>query len=724
MSKIMGLSTGDRLGRYEIVEAVGAGGMGEVYRARDTELERDVAIKVMPEEVASDPSWLERFEREARSIASLNHPNIITIHSIEEEGGIRFFLMELVEGRTLAEIIPRNGMTTDVFWGIAIPLVEALAAAHDMGVTHRDLKPGNVMVSDSGRVKVLDFGIAKIAAEAGPPADTNEPTWGITRPGTIMGTIPYMSPEQVQGRTTDSRSDVFSLGVLLHEMLTGERPFQGENSADLISSILRDIPRSPSGVCPRVPRGLDQIVQRCLKKDPDHRYRSARELYEQLEIVKRARTVVENETTLPSIAVLPFADMSLDKDQDYFCEGMADEIITALTGIEGLRVASRTSSFRFKDSGLDIQSIGEQLHVGTVLEGGVRKAGARLRVTAQLTNVSDGYNVWSRRYDRDLEDVFAIQDEIAQSIVDALKIELTAGEQCATERSATADIEAYDFFLRGRKFFYEGTRTGIELAREMFSRAARRDASYSLAFAGLADCHSYLFMYFDRIPANKEAAVEASQRAVELGEDFADTHAARGLALSLDQQYEEASREFETALQLNSRLFEAYYFYARVCREQGEHEKSAHLFEEASRVRPEDYQALVHLGQAYRDLDRPQERQDTLQRARAAVKRHVDANPDDARAHYLGAGVFFDLGDEEEGLEWGKRALALDPEDPRVLYNLACLHCRNKRGEEAVDYFERAIEAGYASREWIGKDSDLDPIRDHPRFQAALAKLA
>jgi len=714
---------GSTLSHFKITAKLGEGGMGEVYRAEDTKLGREVAIKVLPKEMASDPGWLQRFEREARSVASLNHPNIITIHSIEEVEGIRFFSMELVEGRTLTQTIPSAGMPIDLFWEIAIPLVEALAAAHDMGVTHRDLKPGNVMFTDDGRVKVLDFGIAKIAAETGSPIETSESTWAMTRPGIILGTIPYMSPEQVQGRTADSRSDVFSLGVLLHEMLTGERPFQGETAADLISSILRDVPQSPSRLRPGVPRGIDPVVRQCLEKDPDRRYRSARQLREGLEIVNKQQKPLESETAAPSIAVLPFADMSLEKDQDYFCEGMADEIINAFTAIEGLQVASRTSSFRFKGLGPDIQSIGEQLHVGTVLEGSVRKAGTKLRVTAQLTNVSDGYNLWSRRYDRELEDVFAIQDEIAQSIVDALKIELSAGEQRAFDRSATADIEAYDFYLRGRKFFYEGTRQGIELAREMFSRAARRDPSYALAFAGLANCHSYLFMYFDKTPANKEDAVKASQKAVKLGEDSADTHAARGLALSIDQQYDEAGREFETALQLNPRLFEAYYFYARVSREQGNLEKAAPLFEEAARFRPEDYQPLVFLAAAYRDLDRPHERDDTLRRAKDVVKRHLDANPDDARALYLGAGILVDLGQEEEGLEWARRALALDPEDPRVLYNLACFHCGVEEHEEAVDFFERSIAAGYASREWIDKDSDLDPIRDHPRFQAALAKL-
>jgi len=715
---------GKTLAHFKITAKLGEGGMGEVYRAEDTELDREVAVKVLPEEVASDPDWLQRFEREARALASLNHPNIITIHSIEDVDGVRFFSMELVVGKTLAQSIPSAGMPVDLFWEIAIPLVEALAAAHDMGITHRDLKPGNVMVTEDGRVKVLDFGIAKSTAEKGPSGNTNESTWAMTRPGIIMGTIPYMSPEQVQGRSVDTRSDIFSLGALLHETITGERPFQGETSADLISSILRDSPQPLSRSRPEAPPALDAVVLKCLEKDPDRRFQTARELRQELDSDSHQEIAVETDAAPPSIAVLPFADMSLDKDQDYFCEGMADEIINAFTGIEGLCVASRTSSFRFKGLGEDIQSIGDQLHVATVLEGSVRKADTRLRVTAQLINVSDGYNLWSRRYDRELEDVFAIQDEIAQSIVDALRIELSAGEQDAFDRSATADIEAYDFYLRGRKFFYEGTRQGIELAREMFSRAARRDPSYALAFAGLANCHSYLFMYFDKTPANKEAAVKASQKAVALGENFADAHAARGLALSIDQQYEEAGREFESALELNPRLFEAYYFYARVCREQGRLEDAVPLFEKASQVRPEDYQSLTFLAAAYRDLDRPHERAYTLMRAKDAIKRHLASNPNDARALYLGAGILIDLEEEEEGLDWARRALALDPDDPRVLYNLACIHCEAKRYEEAVDYFASALEAGYASREWIDKDTDLNPIRDHPRFQAALAKLS
>jgi non-specific serine/threonine protein kinase len=717
---------GQTLSHYKIVAKLGAGGMGEVYRAEDTDLGREVAIKLLPEEVASDPAWLERFEREAKAVASINHPNIITIYSIEQFEGTRFFSMELVEGKTLARSIPSTGLPLDSFWDIAIPLVDAIAASHEMGVTHRDLKPGNVMIGKNDRVKVLDFGIAKLEKQAALSFDSGDVTWAVTETGVIMGTMPYMSPEQVQGRSIDSRSDVFSLGVMLYEMITGGRPFSSETSADLISSILRDDPPPPSQRRTDLPLGLDSVVLKCLEKDPDNRYRSGGDLREDLENARKGQLPVDDATlaAAPSIAVLPFTDMSLERDQEYFCEGMADEIINAFTGIEGLRVASRTSSFRFRDTDADIQSIGKQLHVGTVLEGSVRKAGTKLRVTAQLTNINDGYHVWSRRFDRELEDVFAIQDEIAQNIVEALRVELSVREQRLFERSATSDVEAYDFFLRGRKFFYEGTGKGIELAREMFSRAARRDPNYALAYAGLANCHSYLFMYFDKTPANRAGAIEASRKAIDLGEGFADVHAARGLALSLDQQYDEAGRELEVALKLNPRLFEAHYFYGRVSREQGKLEKAAQLFEQASQVRPEDYQSLVFLAAAYSDLGRPSQADDARVRALNAIERHLESNPDDARALYMGGSMLIQLGDEERGLAWARRALDLDPYDPRVLYNLACIYCKADRKDEALDHFVRAVEAGYASREWIENDSDLDPIRDHPSFQAALAKLS
>jgi serine/threonine protein kinase/Flp pilus assembly protein TadD len=740
---------GTTLSHFKITAKLGEGGMGEVYRAEDTELGREVAIKMLPAEMAADPDWLERFKREARALASINHPNIVTLYSIESAAPadrpmsspedpsppnpISFLVMELVEGETLANSIPDTGMSMEEFWQVAIPLVEAIGAAHAMGITHRDLKPGNVIVGNNGRVKIFDFGIAKVEDTAEASVDSEESTWAMTRTGMVLGTIPYMSPEQLQGRKVDPRSDVFSLGSVLFETLSGERPFAGESSAELISTILRDDPDLPARLRSELPQGLYPVIRRCLEKNPNDRYPTASELQVDLEEARKGKLPVAAESVAPSIAVLPFVDMSLDKDQDYFCEGMAEEIIIAFTGIEGLRVASRTSSFRFKETDADIQSIGKQLHVSTVLEGSVRKAGNRLRVTAQLTNVSDGFHLWSKRYDRELEDVFAIQDEISQSIAEALKVELSGGEQLSLERAATTDVEAYEFFLRGRKFFYEGTRKGIELAVEMFHRATRRDPNYALAYAGLADCYSYLFMYFDKTPSNKEKAVEASRRAVELGDGFAETHATRGLALSLDQRYDEAAREFEAALELNASLFEAYYFYARVSRESGDLEKAARLFEKAVEVRRDDYQSHNCLATAYQDLDRPNAYRDSLLRARDTARRHVESYPHDARALYLGAGILVRLGEKEEGLEWGRRALELDPNDPRVLYNLACLYCESLLRQDpaagdpiletAVDYFERAIAAGYASREWIDNDSDLDPVRDHPRFQAALATL-
>ncbi len=403
---------GQTISHYKILEKLGEGGMGAVYLAEDVNLDRKVALKVLPADVSDDPDRLERFEREAKAIAALNHPNIVTIYSVEQEGDVRFLTMERVEGVPLDDKIVRGGMTLDAFLAIGRPLVEALGAAHDKGITHRDLKPANIMVTDDGRVKVLDFGLAKLQEEPGGSESTELPTQALTQEGMVLGTVPYMSPEQVQGRPADGRSDLFSLGIIFYQLLTGHRPFRGETSADVISSILRDVPKSVTSINVQLPNHMSRIVRRCLEKNPNDRYQTARDLlYELKDLNREARAAEEQSGN--SIAVLPFADMSPEKDQDYFCEGIAEELINGLGRITSLHVASRSAAFQYKGSAVDIQKVGETLNVNTVLEGSVRKAGNQLRITAQLVNVADGYRLWSDRFDRSMEDIFAIQDELA-----------------------------------------------------------------------------------------------------------------------------------------------------------------------------------------------------------------------------------------------------------------------------------------------------------------------
>ena len=425
----------------------------------------------------------------------------------------------------------------------------------------------------------------------------------------------------------------------------------------------------------------------------------------------------------PSIAVLPFINMSADKEQEYFCDGIAEDILNDLTHLEDLHVVARTSSFAFKGKNQDIREIGIKLRAHTVVEGSVRKAGNRLRIIAQLINVADGYHLWSERYDRELEDVFAIQEEIAKNIVRALKIKLSKREKHALRKVKTQDVQAYDFYLKGREFFHQGRRKNIQYASEMFTRAIKKDLDYALAYAGLADCYSYLFMYSEKKQENIERSVAASKRAIELDSELAEAHAARGLAVSLSMQYDEAEKEFDKAIRLNPKLYEAYYFYARTCRQQGKIEKATLLFEKAGELRPEDYQAAVFLASAYKKLNLPAKAETAALRAIELVEKHLRLNPDDARAWCLGGCKLMALGEVEKAIEWAKRAHAIEPDDPGVLYNSACIYSLAGKIEKALECFEKGIDSGFASLEWINNDLDLDPIRDHPRFQKALKKL-
>jgi serine/threonine protein kinase/Flp pilus assembly protein TadD len=714
---------GKTLSHFKILDKLGEGGMGAVYLAEDLELNRQVALKVLPSEMASDPERLSRFKREAKAVAALNHPNIVTIYSVEDSDEGRFISMELVKGRSLEEMIESQGLPVEQFFDIAVPLADALSAAHQGGITHRDLKPANVMVSDEGRVKVLDFGLAKLHIADPAAADPDLPTQALTQEGMVMGTVPYMSPEQVQSKPADHRTDIFSLGIILYEMATGERPFRGESSADLISSILRDSPRPVTKVKVDLPNHLGRIVGRCLEKEPGRRYQTALDLRGELEHL-REEVAKETSDSGSSIAVLPFRNMSPDKEQDYFCEGIAEELINRLGKFQNLRVASRTSAFQFKDADSDIREIGERLNVGTVLEGSVRKAANQLRISAQLVNVADGYRLWSDSFDRELKDVFAIQDEIAQSIVDALHVTLSPSEAKQVVQKATkVDVQAYDFYLKGRKFFYQFRQQGFEFARQMFARAIVIDPSYSRPYAGVADCCSFLYMYFDSSEDNLQEADAASLKAVEIDPGSAEAHASRGLAVSLSQRFDEAKVEFETALRLDPNNYEAHYLYARSLFAQGNLEEAAKRFEKACDVNPEDYNAPQLLAVAYAGLGREEDSTEAFKRSLVVIDRHLELNPDDARALYLGAGSLCHLGEREKALKWAEKATTIDPDNPSVLYNVACVYSQLGELEKGIDCLERSITTGMGQKEWIENDPDLDPLRDNERFRALLSRL-
>ena len=710
--------------RYTFEREIGRGGMATVYRAQDLKHQRPVAVKVLHPYLAANLG-AERFLREIQIAASLQHPHIVPLYDSGQASDLLYYVMPYVEGESLRRRLEREKqLPLEEALQLTRTVAAALDYAHRHRIVHRDIKPENVMLHD-GEAMVTDFGIAKAISAAA--ADT------LTQTGAAVGTPAYMSPEQAAGAVElDGRSDVYSLGCVAYEMLAGRTPFVGPTAQAIIAQCFTAPPPPLRTVREDVPEWAERVVMKALAKEPGDRFATPAQLSQALKPPGGGATTMSGSSptsgsqgsgAVKSIAVLPFVNMSADPDNEYFTDGIAEEIINALTKIAALRVAARTSAFAFKGKNLDIRRVGEQLSVGTVLEGSVRKAGNRLRVTAQLVNVADGYHLWSERYDRELEDVFAIQDEIAGNIVRALRVVLSEEEKRAIEKAPTANVQAYDYYLRGRQFFHQFRRTGIQFARRMFERAIEVDPKYGLAYAGVADCCSFLYMYWDGSRANLESAESASRKALDLDPEVAEAHASRGFAVSLSRRHAEARSEFETALRLNPKLYEAHYLYARACFQEGKLEEAVQHYKDAARVRPEDYQALLLMQGPLTRLGRKAEVQATLREGLRVAEKHLELNPDDARALYLGAGALVQLGERERGLEWTKRARAIDPEDPGVLYNVACSYAQLGQTDDAISCLEKAVQNGFGHREWLENDSDLDSLRNDPRFQALLKKL-
>ena len=537
---------GKTISHYKILKKIGQGGMGVVYKAEDTKLRRTVALKFLPQDLAHDPEAKRRFMQEAQAAAALDHPHICTVYEIDEADGRIFIAMAFISGQSLKENLERESLEVDEAVGIAAQAAAGLRAAHDKGIVHRDIKPANIMLTESGQVKIMDFGLAKLS-------------WGadLTRTAAVMGTAAYMSPEQVRGEPADHRTDIWSLGCTLYEMLTGSRPFEAAEMQAVFYAVLHTEPPSLHSLREDVPGELERVVARAIHKDPEGRYRDLEQMIQALASLSPTRTSAVPADLpgegVPSIAVLPFVNMSADPENEYFSDGLTEELINALTKIQGLRVVARTSSFAFKGEKIDLRDAGRKLNVGTLLEGSVRKAGQQIRITAQLINVADGYHLWSERFDRNLEDVFAIQDEITAEIITRLEASLPISRPGREKRPA-GSVEAYEFYLKGRYCFNQLQPDWVDKTLAFYDQAIEKDPRFAAAYAARAEALILLASGFDILPS-REAMPEAKKaalKAVEIDPCLSEAYVSLGaVATFYEWDRLTAKGHFQKAIELN-----------------------------------------------------------------------------------------------------------------------------------------------------------------------------
>ena len=790
----MTLSAGARLGPYEILSPLGAGGMGEVYRAKDPRLGRDVAIKVLPASFSADVDRLRRFEQEARAAGVLNHPNITAVYDIGSHDGAPYVVQELLEGETLRSVLAAGRLAPRKAVDYALQIAHGLAAAHEKGIVHRDLKPGNLFVTKAGHLKILDFGLAKKVSPVAPGQESDTPTAsGLTEPGTVMGTVDYMSPEQLRGLEVDHRSDIFSFGAILYELLSGEPAFSRPTVSDTMAAILRDEPPDLLESGRNIPLSLDHIVKHCLEKDRDSRFQSARDIaFDLAEVAGLSGSGAANVAILAasstrvrrvavgsgmavlliagavlyfraaakrpaspaqaglSIAVLPFTNLSGDKEQEYFSDGLSEELMSLLAKVKELHVVGRTSSFFFKGKNVKLGDIGRELRVATVLEGSVRRAGGRLRVSTQLVNVADGFQVWAEAYDRNVDDVFAVQDEIAEAVVAALRVRLLPQERPRSSERRTSNPEAYNQYLLGRHFFDRGNPDNYRRSVAAYQKAVELDPRFAAAYAGLAISEALAADISSKTTANleqdRQKALEAATKALSLDPRLPEGYTARGyLRSTATWDWSGARADLERALSLDPRNAATHTQYSTILACLGRLPEAINEARTAIDLDPLSAEAWITLGSELRVAGQFQE-------ARQALNRAIEIVPDSDRAHSFLGSVWilegnpegalqeFTRGDMREGsrllgVALAEHDLGHPAESQRALDTLVAKYADTWavqvaevyawRGEadEAFKWLDRA----YAQRDGGLSDLKFDPylakLRSDPRYETLLKNL-
>jgi eukaryotic-like serine/threonine-protein kinase len=797
---------GRALGHYRILAWIGGGGMGEVYLAEDTRLRRRVAVKLLPPAMAQSPDRLLRFENEAKLVAALNHPSIVTLFSIEEAEGHRFLTMEYVDGKTLAEVMPKDGLPLPEFFRLAIPMAEALVAAHEKKIIHRDLKPSNIMVTREGRVKILDFGVGKLRAQDDRTVFDGPFEPSLTREGVILGTPRYMSPEQVQGKPLDGRSDLFSLGIIFYEMLTGKRPFPGENSAQIISALLRDGPAPLSDLREGAPLPLEPLLERCLAKEPEMRFANAGELLDALRQVKaeldsgsavltgtaptrlkpqagpaglrrwlvpalvglgllgglgawvvgsggatpgKARLGSANGAPAkPAVAVLPLGNFT--NEPEYFVDGITDSLISSLARVSALRVISRQSVMRYRDSKLSLPDIAQELGVDFVVLGSAARTGEVIRLTIELIQPDPEEHVWTESYERSFAEVLSLQSEVAQRIASKVRVQLTQDEQRRLPTNRKVDPQGYEEYLRGRFYWNQRSEEGLRRAITHFRAALDRDPTYAPAYSGLADSYALLGYLFSSPEENYPLARAAARQALEIDADLAEAHASMGVVQLLgDWDWVSSERSFKRAIELNPSYATAHHWYWTHLVTAGRFDDADREIREALKLDPLSPTISVNVGMQLYLARRFEE-------ATAQLRKTLEMHPQFASTHlYLGwvqesqgkrreavesfARYFDGFGHPDvalaarTGLKGGDAAAAygkmadvlvakaeqgtIKPETVAWFLNPA------GRPKEALDWLEKAMEKRSPMVIFAPVAEAWDRSHGDPRFQTILRKV-
>ena len=707
--------------------------MGVVYEAEDTRLRRNVALKFLSTALAQDAPMLERFEREARAASALSHPGICTVHAIEQDAGRSFIVMELVEGESLATRLAGNPMPIGPLLDLGIQMADALEAAHAKGIVHRDLKPMNMMVTSRGQVKILDFGLAKFEhneASAQTTSPTAPPRGDLTAVGTVFGTVHYMSPEQARGITTDARTDLFSLGAILYQMATGDRAFEGDTQAVVFDAILNRDPRPLDEANPAMPAALGPILEKALEKDRSLRYQTATELKTDLLRVRRklegsrSGPAAVSDSKAPaaraerSIAVLYFENLSGVKEDEYLRDGITEDILTDLSKIKGLNVFPRTTMLAFRDQKATAADVSRQLRADYALEGSLRRAGNRLRINAQLVDAASGFPVWSERYDREMSDIFAVQDEIAHKIAEALRIKLTPQEQAELAAKPTENLQAYDLYLRGRSYARRRTTRDMDFALQMFENAVALDPNFAVAWAAIANGCAHAQYWSGPGGTYMERAQSASLRAVALAPDIPEVLVSQGWILYAGGRYDDAVRLTRAAISRKRDCEGAYYLLLRTLFASGKYDEVASLTEEAIDAAGTDYNVYIPIMNSLGALNREEAKVNVRKRVIQALENQLREVPEDARARILLGSYYAQEQRIDDAIRETNLAMTLRPNEATVLYNAACTFATIGRRAEALDALRKSWEAGYKDAEWTRRDPDLTSLHGDPAFDS------